>query len=460
MGSLKSIIREHRWAGIILAAVLILRLAAFLAVYAGGETDRFAEPDTGGYERSALALAENGRFTLSPESKEPMLKRTPGYPVYLAAVYLVFGYGRFWPVFFQIILSGLIVLLVYRIAEPMGSRRAALAAAVFAAIDSIQFYYSQIVLTETFFSLFITLGLFFALRFYLEDTRKPLMCGFFGLCLAAATLIRPVSYYLPVPIALGVVFTYRAAGLSARELVSSLLLFFLPLLLFVGGWQLRNTAAADLHHISSITGINMYNYRAAEITARRESISFDEARDLLRSRLPEQFEQWSAGAQNEYLLDEAGRIIGGHKGTYGKIMLLGVVRMLADPGDSAVVRYLTGDTGYTGRFGDLFCLSPADYFEKWIRGAPLRFFYFAAALLLLAILYLAALYGSIASWPRSPRLRIFFALLIGTGLYFLLVSAGPESYARFRMSFSSILYIFAGIGVSRLLDKRGSRKGK
>src|SRR5262245_29811308 len=49
--------------------------------------------DQDGYRKLGAALATTGRFTRYPDSAVyvPEVLRTPGYPAFLAAIYLVFG---------------------------------------------------------------------------------------------------------------------------------------------------------------------------------------------------------------------------------------------------------------------------------------------------------------------------------------------------------------------------------
>ena len=81
--------------------------------------------DQEGYRRLARSLAETGRFTRFPESERfiPEVIRTPGYPLFVAAVYTVFGTSQIAVATAQTALFALLVLLVYFIARQCASDR-------------------------------------------------------------------------------------------------------------------------------------------------------------------------------------------------------------------------------------------------------------------------------------------------------------------------------------------------
>ena len=76
--------------------------------------------DQGGYDRLGGGLATTGQFTRYPGSSVfiPEVIRTPGYPVFVAAVYLVFGNGNHMAVAIaQAFVFAGICLLVYLLAK-------------------------------------------------------------------------------------------------------------------------------------------------------------------------------------------------------------------------------------------------------------------------------------------------------------------------------------------------------
>lgn len=119
-----------RWLFSILAVALIVRMGLLVGLVVAGEEARFVQIDTESYEESAMALLEVGRFSVLPETPDsPQTVRTPGYPVFLAASYLVFGPNRVAVIAIQVLLGVLSIALVYRVGSTLWSKGAGLLAA-------------------------------------------------------------------------------------------------------------------------------------------------------------------------------------------------------------------------------------------------------------------------------------------------------------------------------------------
>ncbi len=83
--------------------------------------------------------------------------------------------------------------------------------------------------------------------------------------MAIATLIRPTTYYLPVFVAALIVVGARRHG--ARTVAAGVALFLVPVVLIIGGWQVRNHFEVDSWRYSGIEGFNLYAYRGADALA-------------------------------------------------------------------------------------------------------------------------------------------------------------------------------------------------
>ena len=81
-----------------------IRLVPFFSTF--DNTSRFFLADSYSYNLLGVNLAQHDYYT--PNGGEPGLSRAPGYPVYLAAVYKIFGAKPAIALFLQIVLSGLI----------------------------------------------------------------------------------------------------------------------------------------------------------------------------------------------------------------------------------------------------------------------------------------------------------------------------------------------------------------
>lgn len=421
---------ETRALWLILAAALVLRALFCLQTFAA-HPQGLTNPDSGSYQAAAHALLQTGRFAESPEKPDrPMLARTPGYPALLAALYALGGGERLGAPLAQSLMSLALLALVMLAARALWGERAAWAAGLLQAFDLLGIAYSQFVLSETVFTLPLVGA---ALLAVLAAKQRHWSAGRalgLGALLALATLARPVTYYLIWPVLLICLCQARAFQGSWRKAALTALLVFLPWLLLVGGWQARNYAATGTARFSSIQEINLLFYRAAQIEALRQGVSLGAAREKLARQAQAEMGEGQAGRLDAY--GRLGReIILSHPWLFARVTAEGMARTLLGPGVEA--------------------------FRQWGAGA-----WFWLAALALSCVQLLALYLGAASWLSNwrrepawaPHLVVWLIVL-----YLLIVSAGPESYSRFRVPLMPLLAIYGGRGWQLLWGRfSGSRR--
>jgi 4-amino-4-deoxy-L-arabinose transferase-like glycosyltransferase len=124
----------------------------------------------------------------------PTLSRLPGYPAFLAGVFLVFGDQNFRAaLLIQVLLDLITCVLIADLARRLFSERAARAAFLLAALCPFLANYAATALTESLEIFFTTLALDLALRALQPDGRSQgvklwLGCGF---SIGGAILLRP-----------------------------------------------------------------------------------------------------------------------------------------------------------------------------------------------------------------------------------------------------------------------------
>jgi hypothetical protein len=215
--------------------------------------------------------------------------------------------------------------------------------------------------------------------------------------------------------------------LGVRRTVRALGLFVLPFVLVIGGWAVRNGLWTGYFEYSFITGANLLFYKGAAVIALRDGISLDEAQQALgyrnyREKHPEK-KDWSSAKLAVHFREEAAAILRTHPALYLRVMGRGVQSTLLDP------------AGY--HLFDLLGFPPegGTPWELIVRFAQ-RYVHVLYALVGFCLVVLAA--------TRSANL--FDALTLGTLVYIVLVSAGPEAYGRFRVPLIPILALYAGGG--------------
>ena len=378
----------------------------------------------------------------------PELVRTPGYSLFLAAVILA---GPIAVALAQIVLSLLSVLVVGRIAFAVfGNRRAALAGAWLFAFEPLSVIYSIQLLSET---LFLALFLLFADRmtaFLLDQRLRTLATA--GLLLAAATFVRPVTYYLPLALAVGLFIVLRhAPGLRWRA-PAVLLLCVLP---WLAAWQIRNKMETGYGGFSSIQPQDLYFFHTAEVTGRLQGrpmedvlneLGYNDER-LFLARHPAAA-HWNQAQRLEFMRSEASRILWAHPGLFLRAYCAGMLRVAFNPGSSVLFSLLNLPVDEATYHRERF-QGPLAAALWTIRRHPGQTAVMAAMLLLLLTLYALALRGLARSAHWKPTSNASLFLLLGLALYFFAVSGGAIGAARFRLPIMPILCIFAAAGIVR-----------
>jgi hypothetical protein len=211
------LIREHRrfFLGTILAA-LALRLLFF--VYFPVVTD-----DSRIYADIATNWLQHGVYGQTQAVQQvtqvvPTDTRLPGYPAFLAGIFLLFGPGSFRAVMLaQILLDLATCLIVADLARRMVSERAAQVAFVLAALCPFLANYAAAVLTETlevFFTALVLDGAAAALDRMREGEKARGLWAATGLAIAACILLRPDGGIL---LAVVIIYLAMAAPKGASD---------------------------------------------------------------------------------------------------------------------------------------------------------------------------------------------------------------------------------------------------
>ena len=417
--------RSRRLFLVAILVVCVVGRGAYALYLVHSHPDVTIEGDTPTYLGPAHELLAHGTFDSGNPPGQPEFLRTPGYPVFIAAVHRVFGENNTSVLLVQVALSGLTVFLVYLLAARIWSVPIGLLAAVLATLEPLQNYTSATLVTESLGALLLILLAavgFVALR---QNPLRPWRCALLGLVMAVATLVRPVTYYLPL-LVLVLLFVRRARRHDRwLELAKVTVAFLLPLVVLVGGWQLRNHERVDSWRFSGIEAKNLYTFRAAGVVARESGISLEDARHRLR----EQFGPLGSESQGSY---------------YGRMYRSGVHILTSHPRDTIIVTV-------TGLGSELF--SARLKFFTYLGLSPASGAVEIVAVVMLVAFYALCAYG-IVLVVRRRRDLLAHAFVAGIAFYVLLASAGPEDLGgrgeRFRAPVMPILILYAAYGAYEL----------
>jgi 4-amino-4-deoxy-L-arabinose transferase-like glycosyltransferase len=408
----------------VLGLCAILRAVGVLTVLATNPHE-VVQVDSASYLRPALALLHGDGFLHAIGAHQPEFVRTPGYPLFIAIVYRVFGESHAALLLAQVVVSTITVFVVWRLGARMWSVGVALLASLLVIAEPLQWYTTGTILSESLATLFLVLVAAIGFRLFADDRLRWEHAALLGLAIALATIVRPVTYYLPlVAVAfLGATATRRGLGLRrSLQLVAALLL---PLLVVVGGWQFRNHEQVGSWRVSGVEGKNLYLFRGARALADERGVTLAAEQRVLMARLgPEHGEQPGPYFDRMYSLGRD--ILVAHPAE----AVAGTVTGLLDEITSTRSRIFT----YLG-------MSPASGVLEGV-----------AAALLLAFYALCG-YG-IVLVVRTRRDLVAHAFVLAVVAYVLLVSAGPEAAGgrgeRFRAVIMPILALYAARGAYEL----------
>ncbi|HTU24879.1 MAG TPA: glycosyltransferase family 39 protein [Pirellulales bacterium] len=407
----------------VLLVALVIRGGLFFAAWhAAPDFHSLLTGDSPTYIGPAKTLLSEGSFLAGavPEGAVPEIYRTPGYPLLLTAG-LAAGHLELVTVAIQTLLSLASILLVYRLAHRLtGSASAALAASGLAAVEPLSIIYTSLVMPETLFTFLFLASTALLLR-YLDRDSLPALFGS-ALLLAAATFVRPITYYLP-PLLLCVLAARAILGRggagqgSANNGDASLassrssrsgrlggciaavgfgLVAFAP----CAAWQVRNYVETGYSGFTGIPECNLYFSQAASVLARLDGKSIQDVQaelgqydDQMLAALhgPEQ------AATIRRLGAEGRKILAEHPLDYAKIHLRCMLIWLLDPGGSDLLCLLDRhpvaggglrplNSGVTEMFARLQRDNPELLYATLALATGLGLAYCCAALGLLAVL--------------------------------------------------------------------------
>jgi 4-amino-4-deoxy-L-arabinose transferase-like glycosyltransferase len=216
--------------GAVLLLALVLRLAAVLWL-----ADTHPHSDHLYYHLAGQALAQDWGFFFDRAQVEAAAKLgwwPPLYPVFLGALYSLFGPQHRVVVFVQVVLGVLVCWLVYRIGRRAAGARTGILAALLVALNPTYVFLTNLLASENLYALWLALGLWLVGRTW--RTRRGFVLP--GVVFALGALTRAVGVGVPAVAALWL--RRRSAGRRAWLVTSAWLLGASALV--IAPWTLRN----------------------------------------------------------------------------------------------------------------------------------------------------------------------------------------------------------------------------
>jgi len=380
-----------------------------------------------------------------------VLERAPLYPLYLTAVYAVFGVQPWVAILLQIPMAVAVCWLLHDLTARWFGR-GALAAALLYALEPHAILSAVSLLTDTLYTLLLLAAVHLTLRAL--DSNRLATWAAAGATLGASVLVRPIGLYLIVPLLGWAAFRHRRqlgrAALVAAVVAASWSAALAP-------WLISNFTRYDAIGVSTKGGSHllfwMVGYTEVQRSGRPLAAVWDEFRVAVDSAGGGVAE--NPFRRSQVMTELAKRYIAAHPLDFAKASLRGVLFTFANLGTAGIARGL----GLEARDID------ADWHGGASIGARLRSFFaskspaehvilvYVAAVLALTYAAAAAGIAFAISERRWAPLAIAAALI-----FYFLAFVGPISVARYKLPFMPYYLALAGFGLAALGARFAGRR--
>jgi hypothetical protein len=423
-----------------------IRILLFLITFMNNH-DGFLLPDSLGYLQIAENISENGNYSMSESAPYyPDFFRTPLYPAFL---FLFRDAGIPIMILLQV-LTGVITCWISMIIAFQLRRentKVFLLAGLFIAVDIPSIVMGNLIMTETFFTFFLSISIL-AFIYWLKNRHKKqllLSSTFLGL----AVLTRPILLFLPAIMILYFIYLCKK---SIRQFLATYFLFLIPFIILTGSWALRNYLVHDHIFYSYIGNFNLLYFQAADIYAKEKSIDINSARNELFNSIKDEMDETPFDDPHTFykkMNHKSFSIILDNPVSALKNMARANFHLFFRPMRENIdhvigakpIYHFEKDYADTELVQDLLS-SKNPVFTQILVG----FQYFFNL-----ILYIGFAFGIFVI--RKNKAIVFWFLILVI-LYFCLVCSGPEAEARFRVPLIPVLSVISASGWYSLLMKK------
>ncbi len=378
--------------------------------------------------------------------------RTPGYPVYVAFIYGLFGEQPYFVLFSHIGLNLLSIFLMYKIGKELFSGKVGLAAAFLFSLDAHHTMFIYYFLTESIYTTIFLLGLYTYIRGL--KTNRLLFFLLTGFVYGLSMLIRPISqYYIYGIFVFTLMWYYKDWKNGIKWAAVVIVAYFIT----IAPWSYRNYHTFGHYAVSNIKGYNFLFWNASYFEAKRQQKTIEEINasfiDTLKTR------GWRPDSnpfEKERIDGElAKEILTANFPDYLKMHLIGTVKIHLSVGTQSLTDVLhipakkwTEEEKYTN---GVIPLIQKFFATKTIYEILLGSF----VAVFLGIVYF---FAAIGIWRMIREKQILLMLfLLGSAGYFALAS-GIISYARYRLPSMPFYILLACFGMAFLWDKYQKKK--
>lgn len=377
--------------------------------------------------------------------------RTPGYPLFVALVYAVFGVKPWAVMLVQCFADLVSIYLIYSIGTLVFSRRAGLIAAFFLAVATNSLFWTAFLLTESLFIVFLTGSLYFCLRGLMHRSGLNLLAA--GALVAVAALIRPVAqYYFVILLSLGLFWPGSPFSLRFQRG----LLFALGFIVTLSPWLYRNFELYDSAKITSIQGENLLFWQVAFVRAFEVKKSGQEIKDeYLDEAKSMGYIKHGHPFMNEKIAQKiALDYIATHPFLYLSRWIKGMINTLTNLNTSQLVPRLGLQPTKLKKEYMFTATSTLELIKIFFQTkSAAEIVVGVSVMLMLLFQYLTFLLGSLILFRRR---QYFVLTLCITSIIYFIVTGGPIGLARFRLPADIFYFLIGSVYVDYFLSRRSA----
>jgi 4-amino-4-deoxy-L-arabinose transferase-like glycosyltransferase len=382
-------------------------------------------------------------------------ERVPGYPLFIASIYTLFGEGLWNVISIQILLDSISCVLIALMAKSLFSKGFWIAG-ILSAINLNMVILSVSLLTDTLF-LFLFILFLFSLLQYLQNERTKWLV-LLVLFISLATLVRPSSYYL-LPILLIGLVSWRLWHRDTILKIGTLAVLYVVIVgVLLGGIHQRNYQQYGSIALVSQTGTHLLGWVVPATYQYSGQGSYQEGQQLARGRLALalQRDQLEALSSNPFESSS-------YQANVGKDVLfeLGFLNMLKAWVVGSTINLLAPSVAYTPA---LRSREHPSFYETEGNGIVEKLFNYiknssgflylsilAVGTIISVIFTMLALVGVFKMISALPPITVTTLLLL-VGYFFAIT--GPIIGVKYRLPIEPILTLFATYFLNRIDRKK------
>ena len=428
----------------LLFLILVARHAGWsLSPYLNGN-------DTIEYTVLAKNLVLNHSYSKSSTAPfTPDFFRLPGYPFWLAFIYLIFGSLK-PAIFLGMVIFAFSAPLMYLIMREVFSEKLAFWSALIFAVEPRMAFSAPFLLSEQIFFPLFLLSVFFAVKFFNYQEKKNYLF-LSAILLGLSSLIRGIVLYLwLVFVVVFFIKLYKAYSLG--KILKTLGLATLVFILIIFPWFIRNKLVLNAWQFSSSSGLVIY-WGHLEILERYlgapQELTYENLIKRADSLAGPNLETVEAA---NILTAEAFKEIKSHLGLYLRIYFSNLPLFFITDGYRGIASYIInvkpnyfnlGDSLIRFRFGEF-----SENIKKLSYGDLILPIF---GRMLWFVLTMLSFFGIFLSYKNMSQKRFpvaFFALLI----FYFAILTGPIGFEpRYRIPVNGFIIAFAMVSVFHIL---------